>query len=77
MDLLGQWIQEGITLDAQAATPALELYQAYQCSAHENGLNPMTNATFGRRLAERGFVKKRTSKGYVYLGLRVTAAWSP
>ena len=49
---------------------ASDLYVAYQDWSRENGEQyQMGTGVFSSRLQERGYTKKRTNKGNVYLGL--------
>jgi len=49
---------------------ASDLYVEYQDWSRENGEQyQMGTAIFSSRLQERGYTKKRTNKGNLYLGL--------
>lgn len=49
----------------------LVIYKAYETWAKENGINPMKNPTFAKIISERGYQKKRTNQGIVYVGIDV------
>jgi len=52
-------------------TRASELYNAYVKWCEENNEYKMSGTTFGRRLTERGFEKKRQDYGWEYQGIGV------
>ena len=56
--------------DTEAMVKASDLYTSYQDWSRQNGEQyQMGTAIFSSRLQERGYTKKRTKKGNVYLGL--------
>ncbi len=70
MDVLGQWIEDRCELGDDRTAGATDAYQSYKFWAESNGFSQMSNNAFGRKLKER-FIRKATSTGKVYLGLRV------
>jgi phage/plasmid-associated DNA primase len=74
MDTLGDFLIDKCVAQAGAKVTAKDLYIAYDAWAHQAGEKPITKKTFGNRLAERGFDKKRAEHGPVWLGLRLRSA---
>lgn len=69
-DVLGAFIDERCVEDANAATPASELYNAYKEWAESGRESVLNNTQFGRQLAERGFMAEK--RGTVRrLGIRL------
>ncbi len=68
-DLIGLWMDENCTLDANLKTEAKELYSNYRLWAEVNGMRPMTSTAWGRRMGERTGLEKRR---YVYHGVGIT-----
>lgn len=69
MDVLGSWIADRCVTARSAKARASELYRSYHgwCEAGEE--RPLTQTAFGRRLAERGYVKLRENRGMTYQGI--------
>ena len=74
MDILGHWISENCLTTPQASIRARWAYCNYNKWAVEGGLRPMTEAAFGRRLGERGYLKKRDCQGNIYAGFDLRPA---
>ena len=56
--------------DTDAMASSSDSYASYQDWSRQNGEQyQMGTAIFSSRLQERGYTKKRTNKGSVYLGL--------
>lgn len=60
-DVLGTFIEDCCILASNATSEATPLYKVYKAWAEENGLAPMSQQAFGRRLTERGLVNARDS----------------
>jgi putative DNA primase/helicase len=67
-DTLAQWQAERCFVGANMEMKAGKGYEDYSKWADENGLKPMNGMTFAKRMGKR-FEKKRTERGYVYLGI--------
>src|SRR5581483_4078351 len=67
-DTLAQWQSERCFVGTDAEMKAGKGYEDYSKWADENGLKPMNGMTFAKRMGKR-FEKKRTERGYVYLGI--------
>jgi putative DNA primase/helicase len=63
MDVVGQFLEECCLVDTQVRTKAAALFQAYQSWCASNGDQPIRPRDFGLRLAERGFINHKGSKG--------------
>ncbi len=71
-DTIGQFLaEETVPAPADERVRASELYAAYMRWCQENGEKYETGTAFGRRLADRGIVKKKTMTGAYYYGLRL------
>lgn len=75
MDIMGGFINECCTVDPVAEIKAKELYQAYIEWCRDNGDKyPLSQKSFGMRLAERGFQKRKSTGGlYKYYGITLVA----
>ena len=72
MDLLGGFLGECCRLASNSEARAGDLYQAYLAWCQQNGEREVTQTTFGRKLVERGFRKRRSTGGKrVYSGLEL------
>jgi putative DNA primase/helicase len=69
-DLLGRWIDEECECGPNKKDSASNLYASWESFAKTNGEEPGTSTTFGTRLPERGFVKKKSDKTF-YVGIKV------
>lgn len=70
-DDIQRFIDDTCELHPQYNENAMTLYQAYREWAYANGeKNPMTNTAFGRKISKK-FERKKLSKAYIYIGLRV------
>ena len=69
-DMTGQWVAECCQEGADKSIGAMEAYRSYQMWARENGLRPMSNASFGRKLSER-YAKRKTKDRNEYDGLAI------
>ena len=69
-DTFGAFLLACTDKDGDAMVSASDLYVVYQDWSRENGEQyQMGTAIFSSRLQERGYTKKRTNKGNLYLGL--------
>ena len=69
-DTFGAFLEASTDKDKEAMVNASDLYASYQDWSRQNGEQyQMGTAIFSSRLQERGYTKKRTNKGNVYLGL--------
>ena len=78
MDLLGGFLAECCRQAPNSEARAGDLYQAYLTWCQENGEREVTQTTFGRKLGERGFKKRRSTGGKrVYSGLELGTLVTP
>ena len=72
MDMLADFIVECCLTDRDHSVSAGELYPVYIKWAERNGERLMSRKALGQRLAERGFTKRRTNTGTLYVGLSLS-----
>jgi phage/plasmid-associated DNA primase len=75
MDVLGEFISTMCIENPEIRTATKELYQAYCNWCKENGEEPISARSFGRRLEERGYKSVKLAhgtRGWQGLGLRST-----
>jgi len=70
-DLIGQFLTERCEMDADGTARGSDLFAEYAIWAGQAHVRTLDKNSFAREIAERGFEKKRTEGGIVYLGLRV------
>jgi len=70
-DLIGQFVAERCELDANGTARGGDLFAEYAIWAGEGHVRLLDKNSFAREIVEKGFEKKRTENGIVYLGLRV------
>ncbi len=68
-DVLGQFLEENITIDKNGMVKASLFYAHYLDWCKENGEKSINNKTFANALFEKGFDKTRLKNGIHYLGL--------
>jgi putative DNA primase/helicase len=69
-DILGVWLSERCVIAMGASVTASALYADYKQWCTDGSEYPLTQTALGRRLAERGFERRRdTSNRVVWLGL--------
>ena len=78
MDLFGKFIEECCKVSTDAEIPASKLYDHYKVWAAECGEYVQSQTMFGTRLGERGFTRKRISRGknrgrYAWSGIGISA----
>lgn len=59
-DIIGCWLDECCLQSRTAEASASDLYLNYKLWAERNGLRPYSNTALGRKLSERGFVKRKS-----------------
>jgi putative DNA primase/helicase len=69
MDILGDFLADCCQPDPEQSVKASVLHTRLEYWARQNGREPITQTTLGNRLAERGYVKKKTNTGIHWLGL--------
>ncbi len=74
-DVVGQFIDEQCDREASASVKASELFGAYKAWAEKQNEKTFKQTTFGRRIGEMGF-EKRKSNGVVWIGLRLRHNWN-
>src|SRR5208282_1322593 len=67
-DLFGRWIQEECVSGAGMKGVSSELYDSWRAFAIKNGEEPGSSTSFGPKLVERGYQKKKSGNVY-YLGI--------
>jgi putative DNA primase/helicase len=73
MDVLGAFLDEACLEGPQLRATAKALYGAYSAWCERTGEQPENQRTFGMRLAERGFTRRKWGSGWSWygIGLRV------
>jgi P4 family phage/plasmid primase-like protien len=71
-DLTGRWLDECTTSSAGGETSSGDLYASYKRWCIENGLNPASSVTLGRRISERGHVQRKSHGTRIWCGLILT-----
>jgi putative DNA primase/helicase len=73
-DVVGRFISECCVLGDWASARAKDLYQVYRNWVENSGeKEPISLTAFGRRLAEKGFLKSHDDKGVKYDGIGIRA----
>ena len=65
-DVFQLFVDEHYTIDLNGKVYAKDSYQAYRIWCEENGLNHVSNITFGKELQRLGIEKSRDKKGAVF-----------
>jgi len=68
-DSVGQWIEAACTLEPGARTAMKDLHDSYKTWCENSGLDPLTNACFGKELGRRGFENIRERTGNARRGI--------
>jgi putative DNA primase/helicase len=68
-DSVGQWIEAVCTLEPSVRTSMKELHESYKIWCENSGLDPLTNACFGKELGRRGLEKIRGRTGSARRGI--------
>ena len=69
MDVLGAFLDEACLEGPQLRATAKALYGAYSQWCERTGEQPENQRTFGMRLAERGFFRKKWGSGWSWYGI--------
>lgn len=71
MDVLAGFLNDRCVINRNAVAPAIDLYEAYTEWADSNGERAQSQRTFGMKLSERGFEKRRSGQtgNYVWQGV--------
>jgi putative DNA primase/helicase len=74
-DIFGQWLEERTTKAEGAKTAATDLYWDYRAWSEERGelKYVLGHKYFGISLAERGYTRKHTMQGNVWLGIALVS----
>ena len=67
-DIIGQWLTERCAIDPTATTASSALYADYANWCRANGHHASSQTLLGRRLSERGFLKRSGAKA-IWIGL--------
>lgn len=72
-DQVGQFLGDLCTLDPQAEVLSRLLYESYVRWTESNGERAMSQNSFGRRLADKGVVRRKANGRRVYEGVKLSA----
>jgi putative DNA primase/helicase len=72
-DNFARFIEEFCIVGEFATGKSRMLYTKYRCCSEAAGEAPVSETQFGLKLGEKGFVKKHTSAGALYLGIGLKA----
>jgi putative DNA primase/helicase len=70
-DLVQQWMDECVTLDANEKTPCADAYASFKEWARERSYPSFSMNSFARNMTDKGFERKSTGKKRVYVGLKL------
>jgi putative DNA primase/helicase len=68
-DSVGQWIEAACMLEPGVRTAVKDLHEAYKTWCGNSGLDPLTNACFGKELSRLGFEIVRLRSGNARRGI--------
>ena len=73
MDRINSWMEDCCSSNASNhnSVKSSDLYKSYKSWADDNGEWRMNQRILGTKLAERGFQKRRESRGWVYRGIQL------
>ena len=71
VDLLGQFINDRCECGPEFIAKSEELCNAYNHWQHQNGNESVGSHTFSNQMELKGFRKKRSNKGMLWLGVRI------
>lgn len=71
MDYLGNFFKDCCEFEKTATTPFKWLYLTYRAYCEVVGMKPQSHITFPRSLEERGYKKKKVTKGMFFLGMQL------
>ncbi|MBU4221420.1 MAG: hypothetical protein KKA10_07340 [Euryarchaeota archaeon] len=72
MDYLGDFFKDCCEVEKTAITSLKRLYLTYQAYCEVVGMKPQSQTTFPRSLEERGYKKKKVTKGRFILGMTLS-----
>lgn len=73
-DIVAQWLEEHTESGNSYYMPATAAYKSYHAWCIDTGVRPFSMTLWGRRMAEKGFIKERSRSGVVYHCLRIKPA---
>lgn len=73
MDVLGAWLEECCVRDEHKSASASALYENHRRWAEVNGEWAMPQSRFKVKMEERGFTRKRSATGILYVGVGIVA----
>ena len=65
------FIDSNITFDKNSEISSTELYNLYVSFCEAESKDSVTQTSFGRQLAAKGFEKQRKADGYYYIGIEI------
>jgi putative DNA primase/helicase len=68
-DVIGLFLTDTCTTGRGGEVKASDLYHAYKRWCVDNRNHPCSNTNFGRRIEEKGVMKRRDCRGVFYLGM--------
>jgi len=73
MDRINSWMEDccSSSVSSHNSVRSSDLYKSYKNWADDNGEWRMNQRILGTKLAERGFQKRRESRGWVYRGIKL------
>lgn len=74
VDPIARFLEECTTRQDGVLTPSSKLYQQYKNWCEDEGQGAYSNARFSMNLIRRGYEKKRTNQGVVWLNLSTVGA---
>jgi putative DNA primase/helicase len=72
-DSFAMFLDENCVRGASVRVLSLPLYRAYSKWTTDHGESPVSHRVFVSLMSERGFTKKKTEKGALYLGVGLRA----
>jgi putative DNA primase/helicase len=69
MDVLGAFLDDACLEEPQVRATAKALYGAYSAWCERTGEQPENQRTFGMRLAERGYARRKWGSGWSWYGI--------
>jgi putative DNA primase/helicase len=71
-DILGAFFAERCVLGEAERAAASDIYESYKDWAQRSGEQPVSQTAFGRQLAERGFIRRKSAGRSLWQGVGVT-----
>lgn len=75
-DTEAAFVEDMCIRDANASTPAREIYRSYRDWCKDNGYYPKAERSVSRDWQRMGFNRVRTSGGTAYKGVRLVGGWN-